>query len=56
MNRFGWKLLMTALACTVTALTADEPPRKTQPAGTAMNTCAVPGLQRPNNRIQMRNN
>lgn len=30
MNRIGWKLLMTALACTVTALTADEPPRKTQ--------------------------
>lgn len=36
MNRIGWKLLMTALACTVTALTADEPPRKTQPPAVPM--------------------
>lgn len=31
MNSFGWKLLLTALACTVTALTVDEPLRKNHP-------------------------
>lgn len=34
MNSFGWKLLLTALACTVTALTVDEPLRKNHPRST----------------------